>query len=201
MYKLFIKRILDILISLFGLIMLSPLLSIVSILLAFSLKGNPFFIQRRPGKNERIFKIIKFRTMLNTRDNSGNLLPDNDRLFGFGRIVRKLSLDEIPQLINVLIGEMSLIGPRPLLVSYLNLYTNSQKKRHSVRPGITGWAQINGRNEITWAQKFDLDVYYVENLTFALDFKILYLTIIKVFKREGVNKTGEATTEAFNGNN
>ncbi len=201
MYKLFFKRLFDFAIALIGLTILFPLILLISIVLALVLRGNPFFIQKRPGKNEEIFSIIKFRTMLNTRDENGVLLPDHLRLFGFGKIVRKLSLDEIPQLINVLLGDMSLIGPRPLLVEYLPLYNDFQKKRHLVRPGITGWAQVNGRNELTWAQKFNLDVFYVENLTFALDFKILYLTFLKVLIREGVNKTGEATTEAFNGLN
>lgn len=201
MYRHYFKRGIDFVISLLGLIAALPILLIIALILAISLKGNPFFIQKRPGRNEKIFSIIKFRTMSNARDEQGNLLPDHMRLFGIGAVVRKLSLDEIPQLLNVLIGDMSLIGPRPLLVSYLDLYNDSQKKRHTVRPGITGWAQINGRNELTWAQKFELDVYYVENLTFALDFKILYFTILKVIKREGVNKTGEATTEAFNGKN
>lgn len=201
MYRIFFKRTIDLIISILGLIIISPIFLFTSAALFISLNGNPFFIQRRPGQNEQIFKIIKFRTMLNTRDNSGNLLPDNERLFGFGKIVRKLSLDEIPQLINVLIGDMSLIGPRPLLESYLPLYNKTQQKRHSVKPGITGWAQINGRNELTWAQKFDLDIFYIENLTFVLDLKILYLTVLKVVNREGINKTGESTTEAFNGFN
>lgn len=201
MYRLVFKRVIDLIISVLCLIIVSPIFLFTSIFLLISLKGNPFFIQRRPGKNEKIFKIIKFRTMLNTRDNYGNLLPDNERLFSFGKIVRKLSLDEIPQLINVILGQMSLIGPRPLLISYLPLYNSTQKKRHSVRPGITGWAQINGRNELTWAQKFELDIFYIENLTFVFDLKILYLTILKVIMREGINKTGEATTEAFNGKN
>ncbi len=201
MYKHYLKRVIDFLISLVGLIITAPILLIITVVLALNLKGNPFFIQSRPGRNEKIFNIIKFRTMLNTRDDSGNLLPDNERLFGFGKIVRKLSLDEIPQLINVLIGDMSLIGPRPLLVAYLPRYNEFQRKRHQVRPGITGWAQINGRNAISWQEKFNYDVWYVNNISFITDIKILLLTIKKVIVRDGINSNTSATMEEFLGNN
>lgn len=199
MYKNFFKRIIDLILSTSALIVLSPVILIVAILLTISLKGNPFFIQSRPGKNTKVFHIIKFRTMLNTRDSFGNLLPDEQRLFGFGKIVRKLSLDEIPQLINVFLGQMSLIGPRPLLVRYLPLYTEEQNRRHDVRPGITGWAQVNGRNSISWEDKFKLDVWYVNNISFFVDIKILFLTIYKVVKKEGISSTEHATMEEFKG--
>ena len=201
MYKLIFKRTIDIIISFIGLIITLPILLIFTVLIAFNLKGNPFFIQKRPGKNEKIFSVIKFRTMLNSRDNSGILLPDHERLFGFGKIVRKLSLDELPQLFNVLLGDMSLIGPRPLLISYLPRYNEFQKKRHSVRPGITGWAQINGRNAINWDEKFNYDVWYVNNISFITDIKILLLTIKKVIVRDGINSDTSATMEEFLGNN
>lgn len=200
-YKFYIKRFFDFVVALIGLILLSPVFIIVSILLYFSLNGNPFFIQERPGLNAKIFKIIKFRTMHNLYDESGKLLPDELRLYGLGKFIRKLSLDEIPQLINVLVGDMSIIGPRPLLVQYLKLYTPDQSRRHLVKPGITGWAQVNGRNAITWVKKFQLDTYYVDNISFALDFKILYMTFIKVFKKEGINSNGSVTSEAYNGKN
>lgn len=162
--------------------------------------GKPFFFQQRPGKNEKIFKVIKFRSMNDKKDKGGNLLPDAERLTKAGSFVRKTSLDEIPQLINVLKGDMSLIGPRPLLVQYLHLYNNTQKRRHEVRPGVTGWAQVNGRNAISWAKKFEYDVWYVDHLSFALDIKILFLTIKKVFVREGISQEGQATMEFFKGN-
>jgi lipopolysaccharide/colanic/teichoic acid biosynthesis glycosyltransferase len=164
-------------------------------------RDNPFFVQQRPGKDGKIFKIIKFKTMNDRRDSSGKLLPDAERLTSIGKIVRKTSLDEVPQLINVLKGDMSLVGPRPLLPEYLKLYTLHQKKRHFVKPGITGWAQVNGRNAISWNKKFDLDVWYVENLSFILDLKIIWMTFLKVIKSEGVNTVNMATTEPFNGNN
>ena len=178
---------------------LSPLLLITFLLLMIGLKGNPFFIQRRPGKNERIFRLIKFRTMTNDRDCNGVFLPDHDRITKVGNIVRNLSLDEIPQLINVLKGDMSLIGPRPLLPEYLPLYSDEQMRRHEVRPGITGWAQINGRNAISWEQKFELDVWYVDNLSFLLDLKIFLLTILRVTGRSGISSDSSVTMEKFKG--
>jgi len=201
MYKRFLKQIIDFIIAFKAMVVLSPILLVVVILLALANKGNPFFFQNRPGKDERIFKIVKFRTMTNERDQNGNLLPDADRLTGIGKFVRKTSIDEIPQLINVLMGDMSLIGPRPLLPEYLPIFDERQKKRHSVRPGITGWAQVNGRNAISWNKKFEYDVWYVENLSFTLDMKILFRTIKKVIISEGINTQDMATTEPFNGNN
>lgn len=201
MYKNFFKPLIDFLISFIGIIILSPLLIIVSILLALANKGNPFFFQKRPGKDEKIFNIVKFRTMTNERYPNGDLLPDADRLTGIGKFVRKTSLDEIPQLINVLIGHMSLIGPRPLLPQYLPIYNERQKKRHDVRPGITGWAQVNGRNAISWKQKLEYDAWYVENLSAGLDLRILIKTIKKVILSEDINTANMATTEPFNGTN
>lgn len=201
MYKNYFKRLLDFTIALVGLICLSPIFIVVTIGLYFANQGKPFFFQERPGFRERIFYIIKFKTMNDKTDANGNLLPDADRLTPIGAFVRKTSLDEIPQLINVLKGDMSIIGPRPLRTYYLPLYNEIQKKRHNVRPGITGWAQVNGRNAISWTKKFELDVYYVNNISFALDLKIFFLTIKKVFKREGISAEGQATTEAFNGSN
>ena len=200
MYKIFFKRLLDFIVSLLGLIISSPLFLIVIIALLFANKGKVFFLQNRPGKNGKIFKIIKFRTMNNKRDAHGNLLPDVERLTKIGKLVRKTSLDEIPQLINVLLGNMSLIGPRPLLPEYLPLYNDFQKKRHLIKPGITGWAQINGRNAVDWEKKFMFDVWYVENMSFLLDLQIMFLTLKKVLKLEGVNREGEATNIAFKGN-
>jgi len=200
MYKSFFKRLLDILISLFALIVLSPLLLILSILLFSSNHSNPFFFQDRPGKKEKIFKVIKFKTMNDLKDSTGINLPDSVRLTKIGKLIRSFSFDELPQLINVLKGDMSLIGPRPLLVKYLPLYSKEQNFRHQVRPGITGWAQVNGRNAISWQQKFDFDCWYVQNLSFSLDIKIFYLTIQKVFKREGINSTLNITMEPFKGN-
>ncbi len=162
-------------------------------------KGNPFFLQSRPGRNERIFKVIKFKTMNDCKDAQGNLLSDADRLTPIGRFVRKTSLDEIPQLINVIKGEMSLVGPRPLLVDYLPLYNETQRKRHDVKPGITGWAQVNGRNGISWEQKFENDVWYVQHVTFLLDLKIIIRTVGKVFKSEGISSSSSATMEKFSG--
>jgi|SRR5690606_25017469 len=200
MYKHFFKRILDFFIALFALAIFSPVLAIVIITLYFVNDGKPFFFQVRPGKRGEIFKIIKFKTMTDERDSFGNLLPDGDRITALGTFVRKTSLDELPQLINVLKGDMSIVGPRPLLVSYLSLYSKHQARRHDVRPGITGWAQVNGRNAISWKQKFDYDVWYVDNISFLLDAKIILLTIKKVFVREGISQEGEATVEAFKGN-
>ncbi|WP_410877903.1 sugar transferase [Myroides sp. DW712] len=201
MYKHFFKRVFDFLAALIGLILLSPIFIFVVIGLFFANQGKPFFFQARPGKGERIFKIVKFKTMNDKKDANGNLLADAERLTPIGAFVRKTSLDEIPQLINVLKGDMSLIGPRPLLPQYLALYNAEQKRRHDVRPGITGWAQVNGRNAISWKKKFELDVYYVDQLSFSLDVKIFFLTIKKVFVREGISQEGQATVEAFNGKN
>lgn len=200
MYNLFFKRLFDFSFALFGLIVFSPLLLIVTISLFISNNGKPFFVQSRPGQKEKIFKIIKFKTMNDKRDSNGNLLSDADRLTKVGKFVRKTSLDEIPQLLNVLNGDMSLIGPRPLLPEYLSLYNDFQKQRHNIKPGITGWAQVNGRNAISWQNKFELDVFYVNNVSFLLDLKIIFLTILKVFKSEGINAANMATTESFKGN-
>ncbi|HET8886983.1 MAG TPA: sugar transferase [Salinimicrobium sp.] len=200
MYKNHLKPFLDLFLALIGFVFLSPIFLIVWIALSIANQGKPFFFQARPGKNEEIFKVIKFKTMNDKKDKSGNLLPDAKRLTAIGKFVRKTSLDEIPQLLNVLKGEMSLVGPRPLLVEYLPLYDEEQKKRHHVRPGITGWAQVNGRNAISWKQKFEYDVWYVEHISFVLDVKIIFKTIQKVFKSEGINALGQATTERFNGN-
>lgn len=200
MYVNFFKRIIDFTAAFVGLIILSPVFVVVYILLMIYNNGSAFFLQNRPGKNEKIFKVIKFKTMNDKKDSEGNLLPDNVRLTKFGSLVRKTSLDEIPQLINVLKGDMSLIGPRPLLPQYLPLYNEEQKKRHNVKPGITGWAQVNGRNAISWQKKFELDVWYVEHISMFLDIKIFFKTFLKVFKSEGINREGEATTTRFTGN-
>ncbi|VXC30739.1 Undecaprenyl phosphate N,N'-diacetylbacillosamine 1-phosphate transferase [Flavobacterium sp. 9AF] len=200
MYKNFFKRTIDFSFSLLGFIFLSPVFIIITISLFFANQGKPFFFQKRPGKNEKIFQIIKFKTMNDKKDANGNLLSDQERLTKIGLFVRKTSLDEIPQLLNVIIGDMSLIGPRPLLVQYLPLYNDFQKQRHLIRPGITGWAQINGRNAISWNQKFEYDVWYVKNYSFLLDLKIVFLTIKKVFVREGISQEGVATMEVFKGN-
>lgn len=187
MYKNFIKRFFDFTIALIGLICLSPVFVVVTIGLYIANQGKPFFFQKRPGRNERIFSIIKFKTMNDKKDSAGNLLPDADRLTPIGAFVRKTSLDEIPQLINVLKGDMSLIGPRPLLVSYLELYDDFEKQRHNVRPGITGWAQVNGRNAISWTKKFELDVFYVNNISFLLDCKILIQTVKNVLSSKDIS--------------
>ncbi|WP_121346382.1 sugar transferase [Gillisia mitskevichiae] len=201
MYKSFFKPFSDLIISFGALLVLSPLLIIATILLFWSNKGNPFFVQKRPGKNGEIFKIVKFKTMTDEKDSNGILLPDSQRLTGVGKFIRKTSLDELPQLWNVLKGEMSIIGPRPLLPQYLPIYTASQYKRHNLRPGITGWAQVNGRNAISWTQKFEYDVWYVQNVSFLVDMKILFKTVRKVLVSEGINAENMATTEPFNGNN
>jgi lipopolysaccharide/colanic/teichoic acid biosynthesis glycosyltransferase len=200
MYKICIKSITDFCISLLVLIVASPILILITLLLFFSNKGKPFFFQLRPGKNDKIFKIIKFKTMNDKKESEGNLLSDAKRLTKVGAFVRKTSLDEIPQLINVIKGDMSLIGPRPLLPEYLPLYNDFQKRRHEVKPGITGWAQVNGRNLISWQQKFDYDIWYVENISFLLDCKIVFLTIKKVFKSEGISAENSVSAEAFKGN-
>lgn len=201
MYKNYLKRLLDFIAAFFGLLLLSPVFVLVTLGLFFANRGKPFFFQARPGKDERIFKIVKFKTMNDKKDKNGDLLPDVERLTKIGSFVRKTSLDEIPQLINVLKGDMSLIGPRPLRTYYLPLYSEEQRNRHLVRPGITGWAQVNGRNAISWEKKFELDVYYVNNISFGLDLKIFFLTIKKVFIREGISQEGQATVEPFNGHN
>ncbi|MDM1391401.1 sugar transferase [Myroides marinus] len=201
MYKTVIKRLFDFTMALIGLLLLGPIFVVVSICLYFANQGKPFFFQDRPGKDEKIFNIIKFKTMNDRKDSNGELLSDAERLTSVGAFVRKTSLDEIPQLINVLKGDMSLIGPRPLRTFYLPLYNDEQKRRHHVKPGITGWAQVNGRNAISWQRKFELDVYYVDNISFMLDVKIFFLTIKKVFVREGISQDGEATMEVFKGNN
>ena len=196
-----IKRSFDIIFSLTVLIMLSPIFLIIAILVKIKLGGHIFFVQERIGMYNRPFKMYKFRTMRNTKDSSGNLLSDNERLTKFGKILRSTSLDELPEFFNILRGEMSLIGPRPLLPEYLPLYSGEQIKRHNVLPGLTGWAQINGRNSISWTEKFKLDVWYVENWSLKLDLKIFFLTIVKVIKQEDINQESTVTMEAFNGNN
>lgn len=200
MYKTYLKGLLDFVAASVGLILLSPIVILIIIFLYFANQGKPFFIQPRPGKNGKIFHIIKFKTMNDKRDAKGNLLPDVDRLTTVGSLVRKTSLDEIPQLINVLKGDMSLIGPRPLLTHYLHLYNDFQNRRHEVKPGITGWAQVNGRNAISWEKKFEYDVWYVDNISFWLDIKILIKTVLKVIKKEGINAADAATIEPFHGN-
>ena len=202
MYRSFFKRFFDFWISLIGIICISPVLLVVTIWLHFANKGTgPFFMQERPGKNGKLYRVIKFKTMTDERDAEGKLLPDSQRLTKIGKIVRSLSVDELPQLLNILKGDMSFIGPRPLLTKYLPLYTKEQMRRHDVRPGISGWAQVNGRNTISFTKQFEYDVWYVDHLTFWLDVKILFMTIFKVLKREGISEEGQATREAFNGNN
>ncbi len=200
MYKAVFKPIFDFLAALFIFIFLSPVFILVTVGLYLANKGKPFFFQLRPGKDGEIFKIIKFKTMNDKKDASGNLLADSERLTEIGKFVRKTSLDEIPQLLNVIKGDMSLVGPRPLLPQYLELYNDFQRRRNDVKPGITGWAQVNGRNSISWEQKFEHDVWYVDHLSFGLDIKILFLTVKKVFISEGINEEGQATSEEFKGN-
>lgn len=199
MYKRYIKRLLDIIISLCGIIVLSPVYLILAVLVRKKLGSPVLFTQERPGKNEKIFKLYKFRSMTDARDEQGNLLPDEDRLPEFGKKLRSTSLDELPELFNILKGEMSIIGPRPLLVKYLPLYNEFQKHRHDVRPGLTGLAQINGRNAITWEKKFEYDVEYVNKISFGLDLKIFFSTVAAVLKREGISSETDATMEAFKG--
>lgn len=200
MYRFFLKKVVDILIAIMGFLLLSPVFILTTIGLYFANQGTPFFFQLRPGLNGKIFKIIKFKTMNDKKDNLGKLLSDEKRLTKIGSFVRKSSIDEIPQLINVMKGDMSLIGPRPLLPDYLPLYNQRQSRRHEVKPGITGWAQVNGRNAISWQQKFEYDVWYVDHISFFLDVKIFLRTLKKVFVREGINSIGQVTTEAFRGN-
>lgn len=200
LYALFFKRIFDFVISLLAIIILSPLIFGVYMVLLMVYKSSPFFLQDRPGKDEKRMRIIKFKSMSDEKDSDGNLLPDVQRLTKAGNFCRKYSLDELPQLFNVLKGDMSLVGPRPLLFKYLPLYNNEQRKRHEVRPGITGWAQVNGRNSISWQQKFKCDIYYVNNVNFMLDIKILWLTFMKVIKKEGINQSTERPMRPFDGN-
>lgn len=202
MYTYFLKRLIDFTIVFIVLLIIWPILLLITIWLHFANKGaGAFFTQERPGKNGKIFKVIKYKTMTDERDVNGILLPDADRLTKVGKFVRSTSIDELPQLINVLKGDMALIGPRPLLPQYLPLYSKEQARRHEVRPGITGWAQVNGRNAISWNKKFELDVWYVDHCSFGLDLKIIFLTIKKVFIREGISQEGQATIEPFNGHN
>lgn len=200
LYRNFFKPFLDFVISLVAFIIFSPLFILIAVMLSIVNRGSPFFVQLRPGKNQNGFRLIKFKTMNDRKDKNGNILPDSERLTPAGKLIRKTSLDEIPQLLNVIKGDMSLIGPRPLLVEYLPLYDDFQKRRHEVKPGITGWAQINGRNAISWKQKFVYDVWYVDNLSFLLDVKIFFRTIKKVFISEGINSATSQTMEKFIGN-
>jgi lipopolysaccharide/colanic/teichoic acid biosynthesis glycosyltransferase len=200
LYRNYLKRFFDFTVSLIAFCLLLPVFVVITVSLFIANQGNPFFVQPRPGKNGRIFKLVKFKTMNDKKDAAGNLLPDAERLTAMGSFIRKTSLDEIPQLINVIKGEMSLIGPRPLLVEYLPLYNDRQNRRHEVWPGITGWAQVNGRNAIGWKEKFELDVWYVDNVNFRLDCKIVFYTIMKVVKREGVSQHGHVTMTKFEGN-
>lgn len=196
-YEKYVKRFFDIILSLFALILLSPVMLIVAILVRTKLGSPVIFCQERPGKNERIFKLYKFRSMTDKRDEKGELLPDEVRLTKFGKLLRSTSLDELPELWNILRGDMSIVGPRPLLVKYLPLYNEVQKHRHDVRPGLTGWAQVHGRNTISWEEKFEYDVWYVEHLSFAIDVKTVFLTVKKVFRREGITSETAATIEEF----
>jgi lipopolysaccharide/colanic/teichoic acid biosynthesis glycosyltransferase len=199
MYQSILKPTFDLLAAFIGLILIIPIFISVMLLLSIANRGNPFFFQLRPGKNQKVFKIIKFKTMNEQKDSNGKLLPDAQRLTKIGSIVRKTSLDELPQLINVLKGDMSLVGPRPLLTTYVSLYSDFQNRRHEVKPGITGWAQVNGRNAISWDKKFELDVWYVDHISFILDLKILFKTFLKVLKSDGINAKNEATIEPFEG--
>lgn len=200
MYRRYLKRVFDLIVGSILLILLSPIILLIYLLLLIANKGTAFYIHERPGYKAASFKLIKFKTMSDDQDDAGNLLPDKERITKIGHFLRKTSLDELPQLINVIKGEMSLVGPRPLLFRYLPLYSITQKRRHEVRPGITGWAQVNGRNAISWQEKFALDVYYVDNMSFALDMKILWMTLLKVIKREGINQSSERPMQPFTGN-
>ena len=201
MYRKFFKRFLDIIISIIVLVLTLPILIIAYLILLYQNKGKVFFFQERPGLNQEAFNIIKFKTMTDAKDETGKLLPDNQRITKAGKIIRKLSIDELPQLINVLKGDMSLIGPRPLLFKYIPLYSEEQLRRHDVRPGITGWAQVNGRNSISWTKKFELDVYYVDHVSFIFDLQIFWKTFIKVIKTEGVNQSDIRPMQPFDGSN
>lgn len=200
-YKEFGKRFLDVLLAIIVLVFTSPIIFVTFLVLFLQNRGSAFFYQRRPGKSQKPFEIIKFKTMNDKKDVEGKLLADNQRLTVFGKYVRRLSLDELPQLVNVLKGDMSMIGPRPLLFKYIPLYSTEQNRRHEVKPGITGWAQVNGRNNISWTRKFELDVEYVDNISFALDFKIFWLTILKIIQREGINQSAARPMQPFNGVN
>lgn len=199
LYKQFFKPTFDIFFSILGLLLLSPIFILVTVFLYFANKGKPFFTQKRPGKQGKIFQIVKFKTMNDAKGKDGKLLPDAKRLTVIGKFVRKTSLDELPQLLNVIKGDMSLVGPRPLLTNYLHLYNDFQNRRHEVKPGITGWAQVNGRNAISWNKKFEYDVWYVDHISFILDLKILFMTLLKVLKSDGINAANAATIEPFNG--
>lgn len=201
LYRNFFKRFFDLVVSLVAFMVLIPVFLAVTVLLLFANQGKPFFVQRRPGRNASIFYLVKFKTMNDRKDETGKLLPDEKRLTAIGKFIRKTSLDEIPQLINVLKGDMSIVGPRPLLVEYLSLYDDTQKRRHEVRPGITGWAQVNGRNAISWEQKFEYDVWYVDHISLQTDVKIMWRTVRKVFKTEGISQQGHATMPVFKGAN
>jgi undecaprenyl phosphate N,N'-diacetylbacillosamine 1-phosphate transferase len=200
MYKNYLKNSIDFILAIVALVLLSPLFIVVCVLLCSTNKGSVFFTQIRPGLDEKLFKLIKFKTMNDNKDENGNLLSDAKRLTTAGRWIRKLSLDEMPRLLNVIMGDISLIGPRPLLMEYLNLYTSTQTQRHAIRPGITGWAQVNGRNAISWDKKFKSDIWYIDNYSFSVDLKIIYLTVKKVFAQEGISSENTATMEAFTGN-
>lgn len=200
MYRKVTKRLMDFVLGLAGLVVVFPILILITLLLLYINRGKPFFFQFRPGINGRLFRLIKFKTMNDAKDLNGYLFPDSVRLTYFGKFLRKTSLDELPQMINVIKGDMSLVGPRPLLPEYLPLYNNHQARRHEVRPGITGWAQVNGRNSIQWEEKFNMDVWYVDNISFRLDLKILILTIVRIVKREGINSDNSATMDRFTGN-
>ena len=199
MYVRYVKRILDLILSMIGIIVLSPLMIILTISGIFAMGGNPFFTQERPGKNEKIFKLIKFRTMSNKKDKEGNLLSDEIRLNAYGKFLRATSLDELPELFNIVVGNMSIVGPRPLLVKYLPLYSTEQHHRHDVRPGLTGYAQVHGRNAISWEEKFKLDLIYINNISLKQDIKIILETILIVFKREGISSQSSVTMEEFKG--
>ena len=200
-YRRFLKRAIDLIASVIGFVVLFPVFLIVALLLSINNRGSAFFIQERPGMNGVPFRLVKFKTMNDKIDAHGRLLPDADRLTAVGKFIRKTSLDEIPQLLNVIRGDMSLVGPRPLLMEYMRLYSTEQGRRHEVRPGITGWAQVHGRNEISWREKFAYDIWYVDHLSFWLDVKIIFITILKVFKAEGISGRGVVTAEKFNGQN
>jgi|TARA_R110002051_G_scaffold240108_1_gene300697 undecaprenyl phosphate N,N'-diacetylbacillosamine 1-phosphate transferase len=199
-YRNYAKPILDFLIALFALLLLSPVFLVLLVVLAVINNGHPFFVQPRPGKNEKIFNIVKFKTMTDKKDATGQLLPDMERMTKVGQFLRRTSLDEIPQLLNVLRGNMSIVGPRPLLVDYLNYYNEQEARRHSIKPGITGWAQVNGRNAISWQEKFNHDLWYVDHLSFKTDMYILYKTIQKVMKRDGITASDKETMTYFRGN-
>lgn len=198
-YECYVKRCIDVILSLIALIILSPILLIFTVVGAFAMYGNPFFTQERPGKNEKIFKLIKFRTMTNKKGKDGKLLPDDQRLTAYGKFIRSTSIDELPELVNILKGDMSIIGPRPLLVRYLSRYTEEQRHRHDVRPGLTGYAQVHGRNTVSWEERFNMDLEYVSNITFLGDIKIIIQTVITVLKREGITSETSATMEEFMG--